>query len=354
MSKSISEIVKQRKKFVSNAYNFLNQHQDILDELKISIMEEISDDLQIEAETRKKWIEQTNNLDKFNQEMKTLRQNSGDNPIPKEKILEMNYLRNYYEQQIENSKKHYSIALSNLSRKKKAWRISSAEYMQRTINKNTDYRNHKDDIDKDLLILKEYTDNWNKDTINSLKKLIEESNKIIDFSEELLTDISLAKSTESVDMTSRSSMVNQISAQKNSIVTRKCEELSTMLQNFAQSHNFEALSKKLNISFFSMKDFLLDSIYDSTGSGMRASIRIIKRMSQTENKIKELLKRLKDFKSMFEPQYKSLKDKKDKMDNTCVKAETLEESTIYRWIDVNFANIFKPIDEKIKRLNEEK
>lgn len=353
MTKSISEIVEQRKQFVTTTYNFLNHHQDILNELKSSIMEEMSDDLQTEVEARKKWIEQTDSLEKFNQGMKDLQRNSGDKPIPQAKILELNYLRNHYEKQIENSKKHYSIALSNLARKKKSWRMESAEYMKRTINKNSDYRNHRNEIDADLPILKEYTDNWNKDTIVELKKLINEATKIIAFSEELLKDISLAKSTESVDMTTKSAMINQISAQKNSVVTRKCEELSNLLQAFASGHNFEGLSKKLNLSFFSMKDFLLDSIYDSSGSGMRASIRIIRRMSQTEIKINELLKRINEFKDMFEPQYLSLKEKKDKMDTTCVKSETLEENTVYRWIDLKFANIFKPIDEKTKRLNEE-
>lgn len=352
MSKSITDIVERRKKFVTTTYNFLNQHQDILEELKNSIIEEMSDDLQNEKVTRKKWIEQTNNLDKFIKEMKELKNNSHNEPIPKDKVLEMTYLRNYYEQQIENSKKHYTIALSNLARKKKIWRLETAEYLKRTINKNSDYRTHKSDIDLDLPILEEYSQGWNKDVLNDLKKLIDDANKIISLSTELLKDISLAKSTESVDMTSKSSMVNQISAQKNSIVIRKCEELSVLLQNFAHGHNFEGLSKRFNFNFLTIKDFLLDSIYDSSGTGMRASLRIIRKMSQTERKIQDLLKKITDFKGMFEPQYLSLKEKKDKMTTTCVKANTLEETTIYKWIDVKFSDIFKPIDEKIKKLQE--
>lgn len=352
MTKTISEIVDQRKRFVSRAYNFLNHHQDILDELKLSIMDEMSDDLQNENLAMKKWVEQTNNLDKFNRETKDTLKKAQEQGVPlaKDKILEINYFRNYYQQQIDNSKKHYAISLANLSRKKKVWRMENAEYMRRTINSNTDYKENKTEIDRDLPRLKEYTEGWNKDAISDLFSLIGEARNILKFSEALLPEISSAISTESVDMTSKSTHINQISAQKNSIVMRKCEELSDMLKKFENKHNFDNLTKKHSLSFFSMKDFVLDSLYDSAGSGMRASIRIIKRMTHTEKKINELIIKVKDLIAMFEPKYASLKDRKEKMTTMCISADALEENTVYRWIDVNFADIFTPIDEKVQKM----
>ena len=141
---------------------------------------------------------------------------------------------------------------------------------------------------------------------------------------------------------------------KNSVVSNKLQELSIMLNDFNKSYDLKNISNKLNINFSEVKESLSDYLSDSSMGGVRASIRIIKKMEITEQKVLNLLERFEYVENLILPHYQQLIEKKHKMLKLCNNAQKIEQETTIKWINDNLNYVFQEINEKIiilKKIN---
>lgn len=349
MGFNLQQILLQRKEFISDTYQFYTQHSDLLDELKNEIFIKITEDVENVAKLLNKWQKKLLRLNRFNEEIASWMKSQKDKELNPKQIIEISYLKSSFEKQNEEAEKHYHIFLSEIQNKKNKWKEEIALYLIRTINKNSSHNLKKQKIDSNLSFLKKYCHEWKTDNIEELKSIIFHSKELQSYCEILIQDIESAKSTESVDMLSSDPNINYLSSLKNSRVIANCEELSGKLLDFKTLYNFEALSSKLNMSYPQLREMFIDSFSDNSMSGMRASLKIIKKLTETESKILNIQKKLHKIETIFLPHYQNLKERKVKMLELCLLSQQLEEQAAFRWIDNNLDGLFSPIDEIFKQ-----
>ena len=348
MSSSIQEIITQRKKFVSDTFQFYTQHEMMLEEIKEAIMDQISIDLEEESKLWSKWQKKILRLNHFNTEIKEWMKAQKD--TNQKRIIEISYLKSSFENQAETAEKHYMIFLSSLDKKKKAWKEEIALYLLRAINQNSQHKIHKREIEETTETLKKYSEEWSKDLIGKISNLLSDINNVRDYCQELMEDIESATSTEIIDTFNSDPDINYLANLKNAKVSNKCLELSHQLNEFQKTYIFQELSLKLNLNYESLKQSFVDVFTDSSMSGLRASIKIVKNLKQTQDKVSYIEKKMEEIYNTFYPHYKFLKQKREKMLQVCVTAHKLEEHTAFRWIETNLSDIFSPIDKKIDNI----
>lgn len=350
MSISIPDIISQRKQFVSNTYQFYAQHSIMLDELKDAIIEQMDLDLEEENKLWNKWQKKLLRLNHFNSEIQDWMKAQKDKNVNQKRIIEISYLKSSFENQSEAAEKHYLIYLNSLEKKKRKWKEEIALYLVRTINQNSQHKSFKKEIEDNLEPLKEYSENWNKNLIDSIKFLLNDTRSMMDFCEEIMEDIESAKSTESVDMISSDPDINYLSTMKNTAVANNCAELSQQLNDFQKLYDFENLSSQLNINYITLRESFVDLFSDSSMSGLRASIKIIKKLNQTKDKIQKVHQKMIEIDKTFSPHYKFLIERREKMIQLCVTAQKLEEHTAFKWIEANLSDMFAPLEKKFESL----
>ena len=350
MSISISDIISQRKQFVSNTYQFYAQHSMMLDEIKSAIIDQIDLDLEEENKIWTKWQKKLLRLNNFNSEIQDWMKAQKDKNVNQKRIIEISYLKSSFENQSESAEKHYLIYLNSLEKKKRKWKEEIALYFVRTINQNSQHKVTKKEIEDNLDALKDYSEKWNKSLINSVNFLLSDVRSMMGFCEEIIEDIDSAKSTESVDMISADPDINYLSTMKNTAVANNCAKLSQQLNNFQSIYDFESLSSQLNINYFTLRESFVDLFSDSSMSGLRASIKIIKKLNHTKEKIINIHQKMIEIEKTFCPHYRFLIERREKMIQLCVTSQKLESNTAFKWIEANLSDLFAPLDKKIESL----
>lgn len=345
MSFNLQSILAQRKEFISDTYQFYAQHSDLLDELKNEIFVKITEDLEHTSKLFNKWQKKLLRLNHFNQEIVSWMKSQKDKELNPKQIIEISYLKSSFEKQNEDAEKHYYIFLSEMQKKKYLWKEEIALYLIRTINKNSSHNSKKQKIDSNLIFLKKYCNEWKTDTIEELKSIIFHSQELQSYCENLIQDIVSTKSTESIDILSSDPNINYFSNLKNSIVISSCNELSEKLLEFKTLYNFEDLSSKLKISYLGLKEIFIDSFSDSSMSGIRASLKIIKKLSETEHKVITIKEKFYEIENLFIPHYKNLKERKKQMLDLCLPSQNLEDQAAFRWIENNLDGLFSPLEK---------
>lgn len=319
---NIEDILKIRRNYCAKLYEYFNSIKTNLCDLMKQIEQ---DGIIILQEEEKLW----NNLKtkkqiliEFEQEVSKISRSDGI--LDKNRIEEINKIRKKLELKIQYSEKTYQKFITLLIEKENYWKNQIYDILLNDINNNKNIFILANEVQKHFPNFKEYCENWRKEPIERLYKVLADSKKIEDFSQQILEEIHKLLSLQ---------LDEEYSANLKSIeIPKNCNLLSKDLEKFIMTNEYRDIFDKIKKSYPYASDFF-NLFKDTSFSSIRTSIRLVNNIQTTEKKLNTIIDNFYNIQDIFQEVLKNLEDKKEELLSLCIDKDDLMKKTCEKWVE---------------------
>lgn len=339
----IEKIIQLRKDYAYKLYDFYNQISPKLPPMSKEIIVSIEQSIIEENEYWQKWQNRLEKLNRFNQEIDSVNEKNNTHNISQSKLMEIVYLRNSFQQQSDDCKKHYQIILSKVKQTRNLAINEIAYPLLKYASKYPAVATLQESVNNTHFTLKSYCDNWKISQIENLQNIVDHIYEI-----EILCQ-SIARELEQFDPeVNEEDKIQFFDKLKSLFFADQCGKLSDLIEAFLAKYNiFELLNKMKNEEYHTFKTEFSQLFSQKNLGSIRNNIKIINNIISTQKKINIIYQSFKKLENILKPEVDKLHEKKNKLILLCTTSTELSKLTTEKWIVSHYPQFFSTIDKII-------